>query len=175
MINSRLARLICSAALLAMVSGCTSVESVYIPEGTIVEAPATIKVSVDKIITLSAKETTEVRLPVSKVGTLGVRNAELLVVLQLEPIVQVARAHARRIDFGSGEDRTTIEVDGYLVDGSGIADFPVECQKKQTHDQTGCDAATLRSRDDVLEVILLAPMDLGGATLMSTVQVARAQ
>ena len=157
------------ALLVAVIAGCSSLEPVFIPQGTVVDTPATIKVSIPKDIALSASEPKEVRLPVSKVGTLDVHDSELLVLLQLDPIVQVVRAHARRIEFSSRQGRTTLDVDGFLVDSAGIADFSVDCKRRT--DATDCEGATLSRRDDVLEMILLQPIDLGGTTLMSTTHV----
>lgn len=149
------------------ITGCTSLEPLFVPQGTVVDAPATIKVSMPKSVALSAAEQQEVRLPVSKVGTLDVHQSELLVVMQLDPIARVARAHARSIAFGARDGHKVLDVDGFLIDGAGIAEFSVKCKRKRRSDDTDCDAATLEKRDDVLEVILLHPIDLGGTTLMA--------
>lgn len=155
--------------------GCASTEPVFIPQGTVLNTPATIKVAVDENIALSSKEPTEARLPVSRIGSYDVEDTQLVVVVQLDPIVRVARAHAQKIEFASQDGDTALEVDGFLVDTAGIADLKVDCIQGADQDQGPCEAATLRRRDGVLETILLAPVDMGGTTLMSKHQVAKAE
>ncbi|NKC12219.1 MAG: hypothetical protein GKR94_08445 [Gammaproteobacteria bacterium] len=92
----------------------------YIPEGTVVDTPAMVKVSINKNIPLSAAEPKEVRLPVSQIGTLDVQDSDLVVVVQLDPIVQVARVHARGIEFGLRQGRSKLDVDGFLIDSVGL-------------------------------------------------------
>lgn len=164
-----------AGSAMIVAAGCSSLEPVYIPEGTVIDTPATVKVTIDKNITLSAQEPKEVRLPISQIGALDVHDSELVVVVQLDPIVQVARAHARGIEIGSRQGRTELGADGFLVDSAGVADFSVECRKKRKADKTDCQGATLRRRDDILEMILLEPIDLGGTTLMSNSHVAKAE
>lgn len=154
-----------ATAVYTTLAGCSSLEPVFIPEGTVVDSPTTIKVSVPRNVTLSIHATTEVRLPVLQIGAMSVYDSELVVLLQLDPIVQVTRAHAHRIELNSRHGRQAITVDGFLVDSSGIADLEVDCKPRRGAARTNCDEAMLKRRDDRLEMIFLQPIELGGTTV----------
>lgn len=170
-IQSVLRNLVSVVAVVGIATGCSSFEPVFVPEGTRIETPATITVAIDKEIDIVANEIEKAIVEVSKIGDFEVADTRMHVDVRLDPNLKIARLQAWELEFKARDGKTSRSIDGFLVDANGLSEFEVQCDKPKTKKAPeACAKATLLPRSDPISIILLAPIELGGTTLMGKME-----